>query len=106
MKMLQDGMRKELLCSLARENCVTVLKTAAILEPATVARICAFVSTLCREYGDDECGRQSETCSAAARALEAGDERRFMELCQQACRTCPYASRMERVERQGGASIQ
>jgi len=95
MKILQDGMKKELLCSLARENCVTVLNAGAILEPATIARICRFVSTLCSEYGDPLCGRQSETCSSAASALDSGDEKRFLELCQTACRTCPYSSRQE-----------
>ncbi|MBN1533642.1 MAG: hypothetical protein JXA20_13315 [Spirochaetes bacterium] len=94
MKISQDEFRKELLCGLARENCVTVLNARAALSAAVVVRICRFVSTLCADHGDTECRRQSETCLSAADALERGDEKTFLELCRYACSTCPYTARV------------
>ena len=96
MQALQDELKRELLCGLARENCVTMLKAGAILEPEVIARVCKFVSTLCRGYGDPACDSQSETCGSAAQALENGDEKKFLELCQTACTTCPYMSRISK----------
>jgi hypothetical protein len=90
----KDDLKRELLCGLARENCVTVLNTRDALGGALVARICRFVSTLCADYGDPECRRQSETCSSAAAALERGDGKTFLELCRRACSTCPYTTRI------------
>lgn len=90
-KKIQETMKREVLCGLARNNCITMLQARAILPPQLIADTCAYVSTLCAEHGDDACCAQSATCAQAAQALAAGEEEAYLKLCQQACVTCPYA---------------
>lgn len=93
-----EALRREILCALARHNCIMMLETRGRLEPALIARVCEFVSTLCVECDDEECKKQSVTCREAAEVLRKGDAVRYMELCLHACGTCPFSSRQEENE--------
>lgn len=88
---IRETMKREVLCGLARQNCIMVLQARAVLDYELIARTCSYISTLCRDHGDEACLAQSQTCAEAAQALTAGDEARYLELCQQACVTCPYS---------------
>ncbi|HON77181.1 MAG TPA: hypothetical protein PK544_01705 [Spirochaetota bacterium] len=86
MKSIED----EILCGVARQNCILMLQAKLYLRPEYMAEVCRFVSTMCGKHSKEECTRQSQTCREASEALKNGDTEKFRELCQYACLTCPY----------------
>lgn len=86
-------LKSDVLCAMARQNCIAMLESRTIFENETVANFCEFISTLCEKLDDPACKNQSITCRDAARALRNGDEKRYFELCHLACSTCPFSQR-------------
>ncbi len=84
-------MQHDVLCAMARQNCIAMLETRSIFDNETVAGFCEFVSTLCEKLDDSACKDQSATCREAARALRRGDTKKYLELCRLACSTCPFS---------------
>lgn len=85
----------DVLCAMARENCIAMLETRNIFDNETVANFCEFISTLCVKLDDSACKDQSVTCREAARALRRGDTKKYLELCQHACCSCPFSQRKD-----------
>ena len=75
---------------MARELCLLVRTNRAVLEPKDVEEICHFISNLCKEEG---CSEPSELCVKAAKAVNAKDEEKYLELCAQSCVKCGEAKR-------------
>lgn len=94
---MEDDKNKKLqhdvLCAMARQNCIAMLETRNIFDHDTVANFCEFISTLCEKLDDSACKDQSNTCREAARALRRGDTKKYLELCRLACSTCPFSQR-------------
>ncbi len=95
MEIIKKMTKRELICGLARQNCIAMLQTRALLDAKTVADICGLVSRLCGEYDDEACTQQSKLCREAGEAIARGDEIKYLELCNHACTTCPYVLRQE-----------
>ncbi len=88
-------MQHDVLCAMARQNCIAMLETRNIFDNETVASFCEFVSTLCEKLDDSACKDQSATCREAAGALRHGDAKKYLELCKLACSTCPFSQSKE-----------
>lgn len=86
-------LKEDILCALARQNCVTMLETRELLDDATVAHFCEFISTLCEKVDNPACKEQSIICEKAAGAIKSGDKEKYFALCKQACTSCPYSQR-------------
>ncbi|MCX7677924.1 MAG: hypothetical protein N2316_01765 [Spirochaetes bacterium] len=86
-------MQQEVLCALARQNCIAMLETRGLFDNLTVASFCEFISTLCEKLDDPICKEQSSTCRRAAQAIKYGEMEDFLKLCTHACKTCPYPQR-------------
>ncbi len=88
-----NKLRHDVLCAMARQNCIAMLETRNIFDNETVASFCEFISTLCVKLDDAACKDQSRTCADAARALRRGDTKKYLELCRLACATCPFTQK-------------
>ncbi len=84
-------LRHDVLCAMARQNCIAMLETREIFDNETVAGFCEFISTLCVQLEDPACKEQSRTCNEAAKALRRGDTKKYLQLCRHACSTCPFS---------------
>lgn len=80
----------EILCTLARGNCITILKTRPLLSKDAIVQTCQYVSSICKLVTDDKCQEQSDLCAQAAYELRHGHEKRYLALCKKATETCPY----------------
>ena len=71
-------------CVLARELCLLVRSSRAVLNAEDIRRFCSFIASLCREAG---CKKTSDLCAEAAEAV-VKDEKRHLDLCEQSCTLC------------------
>ena len=71
-------------CMLAKELCLLVRSSRAVLNAEDVRRFCSFIASLCREAG---CKEASALCTEAAEPV-VKDEKRHLELCEQSCTLC------------------
>jgi len=106
LELSRQGMRQRALdnfkyvrtCMLARELCLLVRSSRAVLNAEDIRRFCSFIASLCREAG---CRETSDLCAEAAEVV-VKDEKRHLELCEQSCTLChegrfPAETRAERA---------
>ena len=86
--------KQESLCGLARNTCNFCMSARPVLEPEVVAKICRFISEICKQFPDDVCQTQSQTCYNASVCLELGKEKQYLRLCAIAVVGCPFLERM------------
>jgi len=97
MEKVKKKLKEEVMCGLARTNCVALLKTRHLLDIDMISDTCKYVSTLCKKFEDPKCQSQSETCYQASLALREGEEEKYLELCQKAAQSCPYNEKYEKM---------
>jgi len=76
-------------CVLARELCLLVRTHRVAFNAEDAHDCCGLIAELCKEAG---CIEPSDTCSKAAEAVLASEER-YLELCSQSCRKCGESRR-------------
>lgn len=96
-KLSARSIEDEILCGVARQNCILMLQSKMYLKPEHMAEVCRFVSSMCGKHSNEDCVKQSKVCREASEALSRGDTERFHELCRHACLTCPYNIHAENV---------
>ena len=86
--------QKELLCHMARQNCLMMIGARIYLDAEVVSNVCKFVSYLCKECdGNKKCLEQSKLCYDASMCLIGtmeGGEEAYLKLCKKAVDGCPY----------------